>query len=80
MCFNIPLLPHVFFINSKHRMREKEPKSMKTRIIVVRDGMRDHGRPVARLWAPQEPAIAAKSSGKRLDEIKTMKKVRCQEC
>jgi hypothetical protein len=33
-----------------------------------------HERPVARLWAPQDPVVATKSTGKRLDDHKNNEK------
>ena len=47
---------------------------LKKKIIVVRDGGRDRRRPVGRLRAPKDPAVAANSSGKRHDDHKKMKK------
>ena len=70
-----PILPSFSHNASTHRVLEKKGLFLtKKRIIVVRDGGRDHRRPVARLRAPQDPVVAAKSSGKRHDDHKKMKK------
>ncbi len=38
--------------------------------VVVGHGRRDHRRPVARLCAPKDPLVAAKSMGKHLHDHK----------
>ena len=58
-----------------HRVLHKEQKQVSESKVVVGDGRRDHRRPVARLCAPKDPLVAAKSMGKHLHDHK---KTRCQ--
>jgi hypothetical protein len=60
---------------SARRALQKYEKQVRGRKVVVRDGGGGHGRPVARLRAPQDPVVAANSLGNCLHCHKT---TRCQ--
>ena len=56
-------------------MLQKEEKQVRESEVLVGDGVWDHRGPVARLRAPKDPLVVAKSLCKRLDDHKIMGKI-----